>query len=326
MTINVQDVVTQYGSYYQQGTQGVNDLYSVAMRDFVTREAFTLMITRDTVYKAARVIMDSLIQPFQVGFTPRASEFKFEPIEIVQHHMKVDESISPDSLMPTWLGFLAGNEVKREDWPFIRWFLEKYFFPKIGEDMELNEIGIGVATAPTTGTAGPVKTSMNGVQTILNTHISAGRTVPITMGAIPSDDELLVEYIEDFVDQISKNYWRRDMTVYLSETLERRYLRGHRKVYGKDTNSVVGKGGTNKIEFTSQSIKGLPSMNMKNNGAACNRIFCTPKENAVMMMSEANPFRKLDIQAVDRVVKLLTDWWMGVGFILPEVVFCNDQE
>ncbi|WP_273210769.1 hypothetical protein [Runella zeae] len=326
MTINVQDVVTQYGSYYQQGTQGVNDLYSVAMRDFVTREAFTLMITRDTVYKAARVIMDSLIQPFQVGFTPRASEFKFEPIEIVQHHMKVDESISPDSLMPTWLGFLAGNEVKREDWPFIRWFLEKYFFPKIGEDMELNEIGIGVATAPTTGTAGPVKTSMNGVQTILNAHISAGRTVPITMGAIPSDDELLVEYIEDFVDQISKNYWRRDMTVYLSETLERRYLRGHRKVYGKDTNSVVGKGGTNKIEFTSQSIKGLPSMNMKNNSAACNRIFCTPKENAVMMMSEANPFRKLDIQAVDRVVKLLTDWWMGVGFILPEVVFCNDQE
>lgn len=326
MLINVQDVVTQYGNYYQQGTQSASDLYSVAMREFVTREAFTLMITRDTVYKAARVTIDSLIQPFQTDFTPRNGSLKFEPIEIVQHHMKVDESLSPDSLMPTWLGFLAGSEVKREDWPFIRWFLETKFFPKIGEDMELNEIGSGVATAPTPGTAGPVKTSMNGVQTILNSHIAAGRTVPTIMGAIPNDDELLVKYVEDFVDQISKNYWRRDMTVYMSETLERRYWRGHRKVYGKDTNSVVGKGGTSKIEFTNQSIKGLPSMNKKNNGGTCNRIFCTPKENAVMMMSEANPFQKLDVQAVDRIVKLLTDWWMGVGFILPEIVWCNDQE
>jgi hypothetical protein len=250
----------------------------------------------------------------------------FDPIEIVQHHMKVDETLSPDDLMPSWLGFLASNANERAQWPFVRWYLEKKFFPKIGEDMELNEIGIGVRTAPTANTAGAVKTSMDGVQTVIKNNIDAGRTAPISMGAIPTSNEDFVLYLEDFVDQISKQYWRKDMQVHMSQDLERKYLRGHAKLYGKETNTTLGKGGTNKIEFTNMSVTGLPSMNLNAAGDPCNLIFCTPKENAVMLMSEANPFRKLEMQPFERVVKLMTDWYMGVGFILPEVVFCNDLD
>lgn len=326
MTININDIVTEYGAYYQDRGQGVNDLYEVAMQEFVTKDIFTLMITRDTKWTAAKSQISSLVQPFQKAFTPRTGSLVFEPIEIQQYHMKVDDTLAPDDLMPSWLGFLASNANERAQWPFVRWFLEKKFFPKIGEDMELNEIGIGSVATPTPGTAGAVKTSMNGIQTVLNTNIAAGRTEPITMGAIPTDNVDFVLYMEDFVDQISKQYWRKDMQIHMSEDLERRYLRGHAKYYGKETNTTVGKGGTKKIEFTNLSINGLPSMNKKANGNACNRIFCTPKENAVLMMSEANPFRKLEMQAFERIVKLLTDWYMGVGFILPEIVFCNDQE
>lgn len=326
MNIVLTDVVTEYGDYYQNQGQGTGDLYAVAMREFVTMQVFSLMITRDTVYKAAKSTVGSLVQPFQKGFTPRANSLTFEPVQIIQHHMKVDDELSPDDLMPSWLGFLAGSEVKRSEWPFIRWFLENKWFPKIGEDIELNEIGLGVATAPTPGTAGPIKTSMDGVQTILNGHISAGRTVPINMGAIPENDVDLVTYMEELVDQIHKAYWRKDMTGYLSEDLERRYLRGHAAKYGDRASSNTNKGGSTKIEFTNQSIKGLPSMNLKANGGACNRIFFTPKENAVMMMNKANPFRDLDMQPFERVIKLLTDWYMGIGFILPEIVFCNDQQ
>ena len=326
MTINITDIVTEYGAYYQEKGQGVSNLYEVAMQEFVTKDIFSLMITRDTKWTAAKSQIDSLVQPFQKAFTPRSGSIEFEPISILQHHIKVDDSLYPDDVMPSWLGFLASNAKVRAQWPFIRWYLEKKFFPKIGEDMELNEIGIGSVATPTPGTAGAVKTSMNGVQTVLNGHISAGRTVPISMGTIPTDNVDFVIYMEDFVDQINKQYWRKDMQVHLSQDLERRYQRGHAKYYGKETNTVVGKGGTKQIEFSSISVNGLPSMNKKADGNACNRIFCTPKENAVLMMSEANPFQKLELQAFERQVKFLTDWYMGVGFILPEIVFCNDQE
>lgn len=324
MAITVTDIVTEYGAYYHNDGQSESDLFQVAMQPLVTNEAFTLMITRDTVWRAAKSIMDSLVQAFQVPFTPKGG-IEFKPIEIVQHHMKVDYQLSPDELMPTWLGFLASANVKRTEWPFIRWFLEKRFFPQIGADLELNEIGVGVATAPTANVAGPIKQSMNGVQTILNSHIAAGRTTPISMGAIPTSNVDFVKYVEDFADQLNKLYWRYDMTIYMGQDLERRYQRGHAELYGKETNTVIGKGGTKKVEFSNLSIMGLPSMNFKNNGAACNRIFCTPKENAVLMMNKANPFTDMDVQAFERVVKILMDWYMGVGFILPEIVFCNDQ-
>lgn len=325
-TINVADIVTEYGAFYRNGGQSTADLYQVAMRDFITKDALTLRITRDTIYQASQTLIGSLVQPFQKGFTPRTGDFTFKPVEIRQYHIKVDESMYPDDIMPSWAGFLGSNDVKKTDWPLIRYYLEKHFWPKIAEDIEINEIGIGSYTAPTSGTAGAVSTSMNGLQTIINTHVADDRIRPITMGAIPTANEDFVDYIEDFSDQINKAYWRKDMVICMSESLQRRYQRGHEKKYGTRTNSSVSTGGGTVVEFTNLSVKGLTSMNKKANGTDCNRIFCTPRENAVLMMSEANPFRKLDVQAFERQVKLLTDWWMGVGFILPEIVFVNDQQ
>jgi hypothetical protein len=31
------------------------------------------------------------------------------------------------------------------------------------------------------------------------------------------------------------------------------------------------------------------------------------------------------IENVDRQVKVYTDFWVGVGMVIPEVFFCNDQ-
>jgi hypothetical protein len=56
-----------------------------------------------------------------------------------------------------------------------------------------------------------------------------------------------------------------------------------------------------------------------------NRIFCTPKSNAIRLMKKTENMDNMNIENVDRQVKFYTDWYTGVGFVIPEIVFVNDQ-
>ena len=158
----VSDIVTEYGAYYEKGNQNASRLLKLLMQPTVTENYMTAVKTDDTIFKLANGVIDDIVQPFQKAFTPKGTvTFKPQPIEL--HHIKVDFSMYPDDIEATWLGFLASSDLKRTDWPIVRYAWEQYLINKIKDNMELKEIYKGVYEAPVPGAAGATGKSMNGI-------------------------------------------------------------------------------------------------------------------------------------------------------------------
>lgn len=314
--MDIADIITEFGNYYEKRPDNMKRLVKKLNQASVTEKLLTPLVTDDTIYKGAESQFTRVVQPFQIGWTP-LNPLKFVPVEIRMFQQKVDLDETPHTLEASWLGFLTGEEVDPKEWPFIRWYMEVHLLPQIDEDMELNEMFKGSYVAPTPGTAGAAGTSMDGIRKIRNAHITAGRITPIVMGAIPATNLDTYEYFEEFADKIGKRYWNIPMQLGVDEAVARRAIRGKREKYGKD---VMPTGALTLIEDTKVSIVGLPSM------AGSSITWCTPKWNSVYLRKKTQNMKQFKIESIKRVLSLYTDWWVGVGFHIPEIVFTNDQD
>jgi len=314
--MDVAAIVAEFGAYYinqgQNATRLVKKLYEKSM----TEEAFTTVVTDETKWRGGESTITRLLQPFQKTWTPTGT-FSAKPIEIDAFKLKLDFEDYPDDLEATWLGFLADANLDRKEWPIVRWLVEEHILPRMNQDFEINEIFNGVYAAPTTGTAGAGGTAMNGIKTIRNGHIADGRIVPISTGALETNPLLFVEQMEEFVDSINTLYWNSPMQLNVSQQLERRFLRGFERKYGRNIN-YTGTG--TQIDGTNITLVGRPSQN------GSNILWATPKTNAVRLVKKSQNLNTVRIENVDRKVKLYTDFWTGIGFLIPEIVFTNDLE
>lgn len=322
--MTVSEIVTAFGAYYLNNGQNQNDIRMQLMRGFDTQQVFTQVVTDDTIWRAAEGSHSSIVQPFQVAFTPKGSA-TFKPVEIRQYNMKADLLEYPDTIKQNWLGFLSSTNPKRTEWPFIKYWIDQMVVPRIQQDIQLNEIGRGVYVAPTVGTPGADGTAMNGILKVLADHITAGRIVPIALGALPTDPVLLVEYFETYFKSIPMQYRNVPMNTYVPEWVILEYKKGYEKKYGLLTNADTTSAGVTTIRFSNLTLVGLSSLNLKANGTPNDRFFTTQKSNAIMLTKGLQNSKGIfDIQAFDRGVKLLTDWWIGIGFVIPELVWTND--
>jgi hypothetical protein len=194
--------------------------------------------------------------------------------------------------------------------------MEQHLIPQVKQDLELNEIWAGVFAAPTPGTAGNAGTAMNGFRKFIADQITASRITPFVTGALDADAAAFVDQVEAFVDSISKKYWSAPMDLCMNETNQRKFMRGYRAKYGQNANFQDNKG---KVDFTNLTIVGLPSM------GTSSRIWCSPKGNLIRLGKKTQNIEKFQLESVDRKVKLFTDFYVGVGAVIPEIVFCNDQ-
>jgi hypothetical protein len=316
MALAIADVVAQFGAYYLNNNQNLTRLYQLLRRATQTESMFTPVNTDDTIWRAAKTLFTRVVQPFQTKFTPLAS-VTFVPVEIKQFRMKVDAQEYPDELEASWLGFLDGPEIDRKAWPFVRWYCEIYLIPQVKQDIEQLEIYQGVYQAPVAGQPGAPSTSMDGIKVTINRHITAGRITPITTGVLATDPLDFVDQIEGFVDGIDKAYWNIPMMLGLSETLERRFLRGQERKYGKNTGGgALG----NVVNNTNITLKGLVSHQNTE------KFWCTPVANAIMLRKRAQNQTAIQVESVDRLLKFFTDFSMGIGFIIPEIIFTNDRD
>src|SRR5207237_4740652 len=128
-----------------------------------TAAHFSVLPTKDTIYRVSFASLSRVLQSFQKAFTPIGTT-TFKPNTIDLYNLKVDAQEYPDDIVDTWLGFLEGDGIDRAAWPFVRWFIEEHLIPKKDEDYELNEAYLGVYAAPTPGTAGAAGTSMKGIK------------------------------------------------------------------------------------------------------------------------------------------------------------------
>jgi hypothetical protein len=315
--VDIQEIITEFGAYYIANAQNMGRLVQRINRAAITETLLTPMVTDDTLYRGAESQFSRVVQPFQSKWTPLAN-LKVVPIEIQLFKQKVDLDEEPHVLEATWLGFLTGDDIDPAQWPFIRWYMEVHLLPQIPLDMEMNELYAGKYLAPVSGTPGAAGTAMDGLKTLINRQVAASRITPISIGAIPTTSNLdTYEYFELFADRIAKAYWKIPMVIGCDEAVARRAIRGKRQKYGKD---IEGVGNVNAIEDTNLTFLGLPSMD------GANKIWCTPKYNVCYFRKKSQNMKNFKVESVKRILSLFTDFWNGVGFHIPEIVFTNDQD
>jgi len=316
-TITITDIISQFGAYYMGNSDRQKEIRQKLFYGFETASAFTRVPTNDTILRMSEAQVTEIIQPYQDTFTPKGS-VTFTPIELLLRQMKIDQEFNPNLLVASWLGFLTNNSVDRSTWPFIKWFVEMYLIPRSNQDMEKSIIFSGVYAAPTPGTPGASNISMNGIKKVINLAITATTITPIATGAPSADPETWVGQLEAFAKLVPENYWSEGMQLNMSRTLARRYAEGVRTKYKThyDMNSAT----LDMIIDTNISIKGLFSH------TGSNKIWMTPKENAIMAVKGGENMDTFVIEHQKRKVAIYTDWWMGIVFPVPGILFTNDQD
>ncbi len=310
--MDIQEIITAFGAYYENSGQNQTRVKKMLTQGLITPGICTPIKTDDTIFKLAKLSLSHVVQPFQKGWTPRNAS-AITPNEIRLFHFKVDEDIWPDDVEATWLGFLESESVTRKDWPLVRFLIEAGYIPQINHDMELFEYGQGAYADPTPGTSGVTGTGMDGLITLLQRGVDNETINSIPLGALTK--ESIYDQVETFVDGISQIYQGIPMSVFMSQTWRKLYLRNKREsgFYFKTSDKEIDES----IDFTNQNVVELPCLN------GTDVIFATPKENLLHLMKKSSNKTKFSIEESKREVSFLCDWWEGLGFGMNAAVWTN---
>jgi hypothetical protein len=122
----------------------------------------------------------------------------------------------------------------------------------------------------------------------------------------------IFDQIEEFAKGVDELYQSLSMKVFVSRGLYSAYHRRRRDLHGQDTNYD---GAKDIIEGTNLSLVPLPSM------AGKDIIFSTPKENFIRLINRNEGASNINVESVDRQIKIFADWYEAVGFGIEEAVF-----
>lgn len=309
------DVITAYGAHYINEGQNLSSLLMRPFEAFGTRAAFTNVPTDDTQIRYSDVTVGEILQPYQDTYTPKGSVV-FKPVTIDLQQVKMDQQFNPNNLVYSWLGFLTSNATDRSTWPFVRWIMEVYLLQQTFQDLEKLAVYSGVKAAPVAGTAGNAADIINGVKKLINDNIAS--VTKINTGAASVNPEDWCTQIEEFVKGIPELYWDKNLTINMNRTLALRYVEGKKKKY----NMYYAQEGDlmNVANFPNMKVAGRASMN------GSGKIWATPIENAIFAAKGFGNASGFELEKVDRTVKIWTDFHIGLGFLLLDLVFTNDQD
>lgn len=316
MALTAAAVVAEWGAYYRAGSRGVQDLMVKLMQKSETEALFPVRPTNSTQLEKAVVEFQRVLQRFQKTYTPIGDTI-FTPSKIPLYKLKIDKMEAPDDLEETWLGFLVDNSLTRKDWPIIKWLLDGYL-SKADEDMETHEIYYGVPGIITPGVATPAGQSLLGIRKQINDSVTAGKANAISMGAVPTDPKLLVDYVEDMVKQIPELMRKELDVIVMNDTMRSTFKEGmgikYNTYYQQATDPLRLK------NFENITVAGVASH------AGSDKIWTTPKWNRQRGIKRPGNERIFEVENVDRQVKAYTDYSKGVGFWIEQYLYSNDQD
>ena len=247
---------------------------------------------------------------------------------------KIDRDMDPDDYESGWTSFLASmTEVDRAKWPMIAWMIRKVLLPRASEDYLLLAAYWGwkwdgtFNSSPTvngttfqrqmTSASNPImaNASVDGFHTQMAKMISAGRLTPITMGAVPTDPKLFVDYVESFVSQIDAPLRRRIDKLYMNDTLAKRFKTGMNTKY----NTYYGAEDITKVWDENIEIVGTVSM------TGSDQIWGTIPENRSYIV-RSDKGGRFAVQPDKRTVNIFTDYQHAHILEVPEFVVTTDQD
>lgn len=314
--ITSSQVVSDFGSFFIDAGQDQNNIHDTMREDFADTADFTVVETEDTVLREVNVQYQEVLQSFQTAFTPKGG-VTFTPKAIPLFNVKIDQLIYPDALKNQWLSFLTSNNLDRTTWPFVAWFILKYVMGQIKHDLVKN-LYSAVYVAPTAGTANAASASFDGLKKIINAGITGGTISPIATGAPNATYPTWAGQVETFCKSIPELYWSEALGIKMSRTNALNYSEGRRVKYNSNYAQVSDQMAVQ--HFDGCSVTGRGSL------MGSNKIWASPKLNSIMAFKGGSNKDIVEVEKVDRQVKVYTDFWVGLGFITDSLVFTNDQE
>lgn len=315
--LDADQLVADFGDYYLDAGQNLSNLHMLPFESFDTRDAFTIIPTEDTILRESNVEYASVLQQYQDEFTPKGG-VAFEPVQIPLFQQKIDQLLVPTKLQRSWLGFLTSNDIDRAQWPIIRWFIEVYLGGQANEDLEMDAIYKGKWEAPIEGEPGEASKAMDGVETLIKQFIADGRVDVRAIGAIDGSAKNYVTQVENFVKSLPEKYQKMKMELNVSRTLETHFKEGMQEKYNLNYAQVSQL--VQVRNFENITVKGRPSMMGKT------RHWMTPKYNALMGVKGYGNKNAFRVESEKRKVAVFTDWWAGIGFIQPKILFTSDEQ
>lgn len=310
------DIVSEFGKLFIDGGQSKKDLIMGLMQapKTLVMAGMKQIKMDNTVYRLANPIITNFLQPYQAGFTPKGS-VDFHPNEIAMKQCKVDVEIHPEEIEESWLGFLAGKSSEDlEKWP-ITIYIAQLVRDNVAKEKEVFCSYLGQYQQPVIGTAGEAINCFDGLKKQLLDGVKSDYPVHIIegMGELNTDD--VFDQIEYFYAHLPEVYRREGMPIFISDDMLLAYLKTKRE---RGFYSIKDDGGiSTRVDFGRSTIFSLPSM------AGTTDIFTTLPSNIVHLTKRDLNMTNFDVQKVDRIVKLLVDWWEGVGFACNDYVFTN---
>lgn len=331
-SVDIAAFKTEFGNYYQPRGQNAARLKKLLMHDTRAFDSqFTLMPMDGDMLETGFMSHGRVLQSFKPKWSP-LGQLQGSPRKVALRRVKVNVEEIPDYLVNTWLGFLTTEggkdpDVNRANWPFVRWYVEKYLIPQAKED-QFFEAYYGVWADPGTDATPSLEgKALDGIAMQVNTDIDAGNIVPINTGAFDADPELFVDQVEDFVEQIDNRYRGLPLVLNMHDEYAQRFKQGMLDKYNVNY-SQVGDGNLMQLrKRTNVSVLGHINWLQGVGGAPSEKIISSPAGNLLKAVRTGNKEEgALRIEQVDYTLKMFNDWHILYTYDDPRIVYTNDRE
>lgn len=330
MALDAAQIVQQYTSDYRAGIITLPDLIAPLYDRTEWDEMFMMVETDNTVIdRVSWKTTGARFQKFQKAFLPLGG-MKFVPNVIPLYNIMGDTDISPDELVASALDFLKQQGVKREGAPILGIY-QKAWLTEAMDNFHRNETYKAVDAPIVAGTSTAEGALFQGIKeqirlAKLNPAVIYKPTT-LTLGAVPTDPVLFVEYVETYFDSLPDQIKILTKHIACSQTLLIRYKTGLRlkyKTHGYDELKVG-------LSFNGEKSAPLVDRDCMLHGTfnmiGSNKLWSTVQGNAVKGMKNSNNITAWNqgVSIGGRTVWMSKDFWIGYGFLNWEWVYETDQ-
>ncbi|REE01138.1 hypothetical protein [Marinoscillum furvescens] len=333
--IDIDQIVAEWGKEYVDRGQTARDIKMKLFKMDDLSMYFRQIPWDESHYKSVYATIDSVLQAFSIPFTAK-NKSTFTPWQQELGEFKIDATSTPDTLWPSYLGFLTEIEkADRSKWGFIKWLITEQLLPQAEEDFisEVAYKGWKITefnAAKTVSQAGAVFTrqfssndivqpangSMDGIKHQIARMVALGRVTPITVGAWSIDPVTFCGQIEAFVKEIPKELRKKIDFLFMSETLRDRYVDGRREKY-----NLYYRQESDLEAIDKSTIKVKQSDAMEGS----EQVWGTTPKNRIKP-SRSNKSSRFDVQKEKRQVHLLNNWSYVITFDVPEYVITSEHD
>lgn len=267
--------------------------------------ALAANIPVEQTYTRGKVSLGSVLQPYQLAFTPKMDMTLGEQSNTLERG-KVDLLLTADDLDKfrnrwtiEWSDWTNQDPIQ---WSFPRYLYEQFVTPQIVADLNA-AAWAGVRVAATPGVAGAPLEAFNGYDYRIKTAITAGKIVPIAVGALT--DVNIVQKVELFYSLLPKLVRNMSGRLIMSESNATRYYYNHRERFG--AGNGIGGNENKELKVDGRRARVVGVSGMEGSDRFIFQPDVTPSLIYGTRVGQAQPVPTIRWEAFDRTVKGLME-------------------